>query len=377
MAIAVFRRRRATGAWVMGGVGVVAAGAALAWLVDPRRRSRLGRQAQHALHDAERFAAAGAHDLGQRARGLAHETRARLTPEHPPDDVLALRVRARLGHVTSHPRAIRVTARDGHVELAGPVFRAEHDQVVHGVRGVRGVRSVEDRLDPHDVADVTPLEGAGPRRLPRASLLPARSPGYRLVAGAAGAFLVGRALLGGGARIPAGLAGATLLGKVLGDVGPRAGAGRSPGGDLARPGPASAEAGERARRQAAADEVAQAAAAWAGRRGPRRVPEVREVKSPAELEPGLFSASPDPLRRGRVDRADLRARGDDRRLRPAPFTMGDDEDGPAAWDDVGPHAGFAAPPPGAAVRESDLGAVMPREDLGEEDAGRGPDGEGR
>jgi hypothetical protein len=355
MAISVFRRRRARGAWVMGGM-VVAAGAALAWLVDPRRRAALGHQAQHALHDAEHFARVGAKDLGQRARGLAHETKARLTPEHPPDDVLALRVRARLGHVTSHPRAVRVTVREGHVELSGPVFRAEHAQVVHGVRGVRGVRSVEDRLEPHDLADVAPLEGAGPLRLAPPSVLPARSPGYRLVAGAAGAFLVGRALLGSGrARIPAGIAGATLLGKILGSVGPRKGRARA---EPRRRGAAD----EEPERSPSSPEVARAAAAWAARKGPRRVPLVREVKSPAELEPGVVSASPDPVRPGRVDRPDLRGK----RQRPAPFTMGDEDDGATGWDELAPQTGFSSPPPGSSVREGDLGAVMPREDLGEE-----------
>jgi hypothetical protein len=371
MPISVFRRRRARGAWLMGGFAVAAAGAALAWLVDPRRRSALGARAQHALHDAEHFAAVGARDLGQRARGLAHETRARLTPEHPADDVLALRVRARLGHVTSHPRAIRVTARDGGVELSGPVFRAEHDQVVRGVRGVRGVRSVEDRLEPHDVADVRPLEGAGPRRLPPTSVLPRRSPGYRLVAGAAGAFLVGRALLAGGrGRLPAGLAGATLLGKVLS----RAGGGAAWRARAAsdRPRPAAPRRARREDRAAGAEPSragAREAGGWSAPRGPRRVPEVVEVKSPAELEPGVVSASPDPLRPGRVDRRDLRGRAS----RSAPFTMRDDDDEDAGFDDLAPHTGFSAPDEGASVREGDLGAVMPREDLGEggDSGGRG------
>jgi hypothetical protein len=207
-------------------------------------------------------------------------------------------------------------------------------------------------------------------------VLPARSPGYRLVAGVAGAFLVGRALLrGGGGRIPAGLAGATLLGKVLGDVGV---ARRAGGPSTREPAAAGREAlpvrGGDGKRHATgrANEVARAVSRWAARRGPRRVPEVREVKSPAELEPGVVSASPEPLRAGRVDRPDLRVRP----RPPTTFTMADEEERPP-FDDVGPHAGFSAPPPGAPVRESDLGAVMPRDDLGEEDAGRGPDGEDR
>jgi hypothetical protein len=46
----------------------------------------------------------------------------------------------------------------------------------------------------------------------------------------------------------------------------------------------------------------------AGREKGRRAPEVVEVKSPAELEPGIVSASPTPTFPSRVDRGDDLAR---------------------------------------------------------------------
>ncbi len=340
-------RRGFGGAWVMGGLGVVAAGAGAAWMIYPRRRGELAQRAGRALHEAEGFLESGARDLGHRAAGAAHEARARLTPERPGDEVLAERVRARLGHLTFHAHAIRVSARDGAIELAGPVFRAEHHQILSAVRAVRGVRRVQDRLEPHETADVRALEGAGPRRPPRGVVLPISSPGYRLAAGAAGAFLVARALFRGGLlRIPAGLAGASLLGRVLGD------AGEARRADLRE---AAALVGRGARPSLLRGE----GRAGAARSRPRRVPQVQEVKSPAELEPGIASARPDPLRRGRVDRRDLHGsptrEGGDR----------DDEDRPEHGEElvhVAPHEGFSAPPAGAGVREQDLGAVLPHED---------------
>jgi hypothetical protein len=330
----------------MGGLGALAAGAGLAWTVDPRRREALAQRAGRALHEVEGFLESGARDLGHRAAGAAHEARARLTPGRPDDDVLAERVRARLGHLTFHAHAIRVSARDGAVELAGPVFRAEHAGVLAGVRAVRGVRRLLDRLEPHETADVRALEGAGPRRPPRGVILPFSSPGYRLAAGAAGAFLVARAIFRGGLlRIPAGLAGVSLLRRVLGDA---------------------SEARRAALREAAAlagrgsrpSLLRGEGRAGQARSRPRRVPQVHEVKSPAELEPGIASARPDPLRRGRVDRRDLRGT-------PGRASDPGDDDRPEHGEEivhVAPHDGFSAPPAGAGVREQDLGAVLPHED---------------
>jgi len=93
----------------------------------------------------------------------------------------------------------------------------------------------------------------------------------RWVAAAAGGFLVWRAAFGRGlARLPTAVAGAALVRRALGR--------RSPG-------------------RAAHREGGHAEAA----RTPAQ-PEVIEVKSPAELEPGVRSASPEPTFSNRVDR---------------------------------------------------------------------------
>jgi hypothetical protein len=184
-------------------------------------------------------------------------------------------------------------------------------------------------------------------------VLPGGAASYRVVAGAAGAFLVARAVLGNGrGRIPAGNIGGGLLGRVLRDAG-EARAGASP------------DATGAARAAETDDEDAHPRADAQGGTAGRPQAEVHEVKSPAELEPGLASASPDPLRPGRVDRPDLRDRKDERPKYDAGGAAGE-RDAERTSYEVAPH-GFSAPPPGAGVREADLGIVTPAEDLGEDE----------
>jgi osmotically-inducible protein OsmY len=57
-----------------------------------------------------------------------------------PNDVLAQRVRARIGHVVSHPHAITVKAHKGVVTLEGPILEHEVERLLETVRSVRGVR---------------------------------------------------------------------------------------------------------------------------------------------------------------------------------------------------------------------------------------------
>ncbi len=117
------------------------------------------------------------------------------------------------------------------------------------------------------------------------------------------------------------------------------------------------------RRREALRRAARLGAAPPRAAAPRRAVEVREVKSPGELGPGIASASPDPLRPGRVDRPDLRARP------PAPRRRPDDEElEPPEW--VAPHDGFTAPRVGAGVREADLGSMLPTDELIEEEEDR-------
>jgi osmotically-inducible protein OsmY len=349
MASRLFRRRRRRARGLGGGLAGLAAGAGLMYFLDPRRgarrRSEISQRAQRVLKDVEGTVEAGARDLEHRARGLAHEARARVSRDAPSDEVLVERVRAKLGRLTSHPSAIEVQARDGRVELSGPILASEHARVVVRVRLVRGVRGVEDRLEPHEAGDGVPALQDGPGREPGAALRGQFTPGDKLLFGAAGAALLARALFGRGLlRLPAAIVGLAFLRRFL-----------------AEPGAAGREARKVAR---AASEVAahererrsdrgSHSGAWHGEA------EVEEVKSPAELE----------ARSGR--RGTRRGEGGERR---GP-TTGEERDAAPALERIDRGPDYVAPPPGSRVHEEDLGFVVPREAEGEARR-EGPGGEG-
>lgn len=145
----------------------VAVGAGLMYLLDPdrgnRRRALIRDQVVHAGHEIEDLgdtAAARARDLGNRARGAAAETRARLRPEEVDNPTLEARVRAELGHNIDSPGAVHVRADNGRVTLTGAVLDSELDDLLSTVRSVRGVDEVDNRLDVRSAPGDTPgLQG--------------------------------------------------------------------------------------------------------------------------------------------------------------------------------------------------------------------------
>lgn len=194
--------------WTLaGGLGL---GAGLMYLLDPqrggRRRALLRDKAVHATKVGRDGLGKTSRDLAHRSKGLLAETRSTLRREEPTDELLADRVRSRLGRLVTHPSAVEVTARDGRVTLSGPVLATELDRLLSGVEKVRGVREVENRLEAHErPGDVPGLQGPGsvPHR-PRENW----APGTRLLTSAAGGALAVTGLRRGGA-----------LGSALGALG--------------------------------------------------------------------------------------------------------------------------------------------------------------
>jgi hypothetical protein len=170
----------------------VLAGAGLAYFLDPdrgpRRRALLRDQAVRARHKLADAAGATARDVTHRAQGLAADTRARLQRSTPPDDLLALRVRAKLGRYSSHPRAITATAREGIVTLEGPILSSEVEGLTRAVRRLRGVREIDNRLEVHEsVGNHPALQGGVARPGERMEFLQERwAPAARMWARAAG-----------------------------------------------------------------------------------------------------------------------------------------------------------------------------------------------
>lgn len=142
------------------GVLALGAGAGLMYLLDPlggrRRRALVKDKLRHGAHEAGDTVSAAASDVSNRARGLAAEALGRFRHEEPDDEQLAQRVRAKLGHHTTHAGAVEVLVHDGRVTLAGPILAGEADDVVKAASKVRGVEAVENRLQMHETAGEMP-----------------------------------------------------------------------------------------------------------------------------------------------------------------------------------------------------------------------------
>jgi hypothetical protein len=170
-------------------------GSLLTYFLDPRlgarRRALVRDQLMHARRKAADAIDATAKDLSNRAEGFLAEARSRLEGEEPSDEVVFARVREKLGHYVSRPRAIEVDVSGRRVRLTGLVLASEHSRLLRAVRAVRGVADVEDHLEVHETADVLALQGGAPRTGERFALMQTSwSPTTRLVASLAGLVLV-------------------------------------------------------------------------------------------------------------------------------------------------------------------------------------------
>jgi osmotically-inducible protein OsmY len=148
-------------------------GAAAMYLLDPQRgperRARLIDQATSVVRRTGRSCQRIGRDLGNRARGYAHEARGMFETEDAVSaEQLLQRIRSEMGHVVSHPGAIQVmTDNQGRVTLHGKVLASEADRLLSTVKGVGGVNevvnllSVKTTVQQMNEADTT--SGAVPR----------------------------------------------------------------------------------------------------------------------------------------------------------------------------------------------------------------------
>jgi uncharacterized membrane protein len=202
-------------------LGAAAAGAFSMFLLDPdngrRRRAVMRDRLASGMSRLDDATSVASRDLRNRARGIAHEVRARLTQEEVPDEILSERVRARLGGAVSHPGAIEVAALSGRVTLSGAVLEREYVRLLRTVWAVRGVVDVEDRLAVYETATgVSALQGGGKTREPRFGPLQENwAPGVRVVMGALGGALILNALAGRRSALGllGGLGGAALIAR--------------------------------------------------------------------------------------------------------------------------------------------------------------------
>jgi uncharacterized membrane protein len=207
-------------------ITALAAGAIATYFLDSyqgRRRRAVARDVisnrLRRLNDARRVAAL---DARNRLQGALGKLRERMAPEREvADDVLAARVRSRLGRAVSHPGALEVRADSGVVILQGPILQSEVAAAKRAATTTRGVRHVVDELQVHEQAGGVPaLQGGTPRGargfngggLDVPDIAQSHwAPSTRFLVGAGGATLALRALTRGGLASPLLLAGGAAL----------------------------------------------------------------------------------------------------------------------------------------------------------------------
>ena len=109
----------------------------------------------------QEFAGNTSRDLRTRAIGMGAAVRSWVQPDAPvPDQILAERVRAKLGLFSRHPAALYVHVKDGIVTLTGPVLEDEMDGICAAIERIPGVTQMFNRLERHRSSEFVPeLQG--------------------------------------------------------------------------------------------------------------------------------------------------------------------------------------------------------------------------
>lgn len=156
-----------------------------------RRRAVWRDKTSSALRKTWHFVEMAGVDFQHRAEGMRARAAVAVLPDGADAPTLEGRVRARLGRLSSHPRAIQaVAAENGVVHLRGDILQRELDTVLKGIGAVRGVKTVVNELRVHEEAGNLPfLQGEGHRTALGFFQRPWR-PASRIAAGATGFALL-------------------------------------------------------------------------------------------------------------------------------------------------------------------------------------------
>jgi BON domain len=174
----------------------MAFGAVAMFIFDPilgrRRRAVLRDKKARLENSLKEGLRISLQDLKNRTWGLVAEGRAAFLEGNVDNEVLANRVRSKLGFIVRHPSSIEVEVNNGRVTLRGPVLSDEVQQLIEQVRSIRGVREVDNLLTVHEQSEGIPgLQGDIPK--PQGQVLDIFqhrwSPSTRFLLGISGAVL--------------------------------------------------------------------------------------------------------------------------------------------------------------------------------------------
>jgi uncharacterized membrane protein len=191
------RGSMSAGAACGAGCAMLAAGAGLAYLLDPasgrQRRKTIADKFVHAYNKTVDGADATGRDLKNRTTGLFAGLRALFASGAAPDHVVEDRIRSRLGRVASHPRAIQVEVVMGCATVTGQVPPDELATILKTVWRTPGVYGVTNHLQCPPVGSAPALQGEGRRPAPSTIDIAQDTwaPATRALVGGAGAGMMG------------------------------------------------------------------------------------------------------------------------------------------------------------------------------------------
>ena len=150
-------------------VSAAGMGAGLMYLWDPdrgkRRRALLRNKAVHIGRIANDAAGKARRDIRNHLRGAFAEVESVFVDNGPvSNDVLAARVRSKLGRVISHPSAVGIKAVEGLIIVSGPILADEVQPLLDSVIGIHGVKNIENHLEVHEQPGNIPALQGGRRR---------------------------------------------------------------------------------------------------------------------------------------------------------------------------------------------------------------------
>jgi osmotically-inducible protein OsmY len=141
-------------------LAAASAGAMLAYLLDPtqgkRRRALVRDKAVSQMKSIQDAAPGLTRNLRNRARGIVAVLGSRFSHAEVSDEVLAERVRSRLGRETGHIGSVDVTVAGGEVILSGLALENEIGGLKQAVQDVPGVRNVICRVQARSEAGNIP-----------------------------------------------------------------------------------------------------------------------------------------------------------------------------------------------------------------------------
>ncbi|HEX8985728.1 MAG TPA: BON domain-containing protein [Bryobacteraceae bacterium] len=162
------------------GAGV---GGGLMFMFDPhrgrQRRTLVRDKVTGTLNDAGDAVRKRSRDVGNRVYGAYASARSMFGGGETEPGILLARLRSRIGHVVSNPRAVRVAVENGRVVLSGAVLASEAGDLTSAVRSIAGVREIDNRIEVRESMEGSTEEHRGK----------GGSTTWRAVAGATGGAL--------------------------------------------------------------------------------------------------------------------------------------------------------------------------------------------